>query len=235
MTEQITLFGESTPVLKMCSMCGFRKPVEEFSPQRGGELGCAHYCRKHANEKNKEWRQGVKARREAGELPQVSVPEKMCPKCGKTKPSSEFHKNSNTVSGIDCWCKSCFSEAQTTRRAGKDIDEVHERDRRNRYRAKFSIEIDDLWKRQMGLCDACHLPMIPGGRGRFTVEVDHDHACCGGYKSCGNCVRGLLHSSCNNALGRMDDSVVSLLRLAKYAIRKSGMSNEAIQEIVLLA
>lgn len=30
-----------------------------------------------------------------------------------------------------------------------------------------------------------------------ALEVDHDHACCDIEPTCGNCVRGLVHHSCN--------------------------------------
>jgi hypothetical protein len=232
MTEQTDLFGESTPVLKMCNMCGFRKPVEEFSPQRGGEFGRAHYCRKHASERTREWRQVVKAKRLAGELPGVTVKEKLCPKCGETKSSDDFGKNIGTASGLECWCKQCSSVAQTARRNDKERAAVLKKERSNRYRSRFGLDIDAMWKRQMGLCDACHLPMIAGGRGPMTVEVDHDHSCCDSKrKTCGNCVRGLLHSACNRAIGQVSDDAAALLRVAKYAIRKRGMTDEALREI----
>jgi hypothetical protein len=31
--------------------------------------------------------------------------------------------------------------------------------------------------------------------------IDHDHACCVGPRSCGKCIRGIIHSSVNWALG----------------------------------
>jgi hypothetical protein len=34
------------------------------------------------------------------------------------------------------------------------------------------------------------------------AEVDHDHGCCPGRKSCGKCTRGLLHPACNSWLGQ---------------------------------
>lgn len=37
------------------------------------------------------------------------------------------------------------------------------------------------------------------------LTIDHDHSCCPGAKSCGNCIRGSLCHSCNVAIGLMKD------------------------------
>ena len=36
------------------------------------------------------------------------------------------------------------------------------------------------------------------------LNVDHDHSCCSGSKSCGKCVRGLLCTNCNMFIGRIE-------------------------------
>jgi hypothetical protein len=36
------------------------------------------------------------------------------------------------------------------------------------------------------------------------VHVDHDHRCCSGQTSCGECVRGLAHDYCNRELGYVE-------------------------------
>lgn len=40
---------------------------------------------------------------------------------------------------------------------------------------------------------------------RKDLCVDHDHSCCPGPESCGNCIRGLICSQCNNMLGHAQD------------------------------
>jgi hypothetical protein len=51
---------------------------------------------------------------------------------------------------------------------------------------------DWMYESQDRACAGCHTPM-PDAK----LEVDHDHACCPGSRSCGRCVRGLLCRTCN--------------------------------------
>lgn len=47
-------------------------------------------------------------------------------------------------------------------------------------------------------------------------HVDHDHKCCPGKRSCGQCVRGLLCRYCNTALGKFNDDPALLMRAIEY-------------------
>jgi hypothetical protein len=46
--------------------------------------------------------------------------------------------------------------------------------------------------------------------------IDHDHNCCPGTKTCGQCIGGLLHSNCNSALGKLHDDPEICLMAAIY-------------------
>jgi hypothetical protein len=60
----------------------------------------------------------------------------------------------------------------------------------------------DILDQQNGVCAICKLPP-----NRNWLAVDHNHLCCPGIKTCGQCVRGLLCASCNSFLGRVNDSL----------------------------
>jgi hypothetical protein len=71
-----------------------------------------------------------------------------------------------------------------------------------RIRSVYHLQ-EDAWAAlliaQSGRCGACGRRFICTSQNN-KPEVDHDHACCAGSKSCGKCVRGLLCHPCNNAL-----------------------------------
>lgn len=46
--------------------------------------------------------------------------------------------------------------------------------------------------------------------------VDHDHACCPGSKTCGQCIGGLLHDKCNKGVGLLGDDPETCLMAAVY-------------------
>lgn len=61
-----------------------------------------------------------------------------------------------------------------------------------------------MLEEQGGGCAICGKTAKSNGR---SLAVDHDHACCRTeFRSCGQCVRGLLCSVCNIALGFIESS-----------------------------
>ena len=86
---------------------------------------------------------------------------------------------------------------------------------RTRYRVDFAA----LLKEQQGLCSCCGLPMKLTGKDPDSVCVDHDRSCCTGGKSCGKCVRGLIHRNCNLVLGYAKDNIEVLEKAVEYLRR----------------
>lgn len=117
---------------------------------------------------------------------------KLCPKCDTWKPESMYHKNAARADGLCDRCVECVKYDHVYRKYGLT-------------REAYDAILDE----QGGVCAIC---LEPGD----TWHVDHDHSCCPGQKSCGNCVRGLLHLQCNTALGLLKDDPERLRRAASY-------------------
>mgnify|MGYP001567325487 FL=1 len=105
-----------------------------------------------------------------------------------------------------------------------------------KYKLKYRFNItmqayESLLKKQSGRCAGCGgLPY-----GAIALSVDHDHRCCPGEKSCGKCIRGLLHSQCNFAISGAFDNPAVLRSLADYLERQTKEAEQATVEQEKLA
>lgn len=141
---------------------------------------------------------------------------KVCVDCGEYKPLSDF----NFVPAVGClypkgYCKSC----ETERRKANYQKNKEEPNYLAIIRArKYAVSIDqvaDQFDAQEGKCLVCNVDLDE------TFVIDHDHNCCPGAQSCGDCNRGLLHKRCNLLLGIVKDDPLTLRRAAEY-IEKKG-------------
>lgn len=71
---------------------------------------------------------------------------------------------------------------------------------------------------QGGVCAICRKACSTGRR----LAVDHDHSCCPGSRSCGQCIRGLLCMKCNAGLGHLDDNYDLVMTAAAYLLAARG-------------
>lgn len=62
----------------------------------------------------------------------------------------------------------------------------------------------ELWAEQLGLCawPPCRKSLgayedLARPNLQQLVHVDHNHRCCDNWRTCGKCIRGLVHASCN--------------------------------------
>lgn len=111
------------------------------------------------------------------------------------------------------WCKTHYNRVK----AGEDPSALgpinHQRktlkggrDNRDKTLWQYRLTVQEyeaILMNQNGLCAICKTNE-PGGRWNIW-NVDHDHKCCPGKKSCGKCVRGLLCQTCNVILGMLED------------------------------
>lgn len=127
--------------------------------------------------------------------------EKQCAVCGEVKSVEDFYRSRKAKSGRQSACKICSTARQKL---------PHNQEYRRDYAwrkclERFSItqgRYDEMLERQSGMCAICHKPETGGTR----LAVDHDHSCCDGDFSCGNCIRGLLCKRCNMAIGLLFDN-----------------------------
>jgi hypothetical protein len=153
---------------------------------------------------------------------------KECTKCKETKPLADFHLQKKRGNAPRPMCKLCTNSDNIARAAAeteknnlrskkwRDANPEKfsarrrawkianpDRARRNELWARYHIEFDQMWEQQGGLCASCHRPMENRGVSPESVCVDHNRKCCPGdkSKSCGKCVRGLIHRHCNLMLG----------------------------------
>ena len=90
---------------------------------------------------------------------------------------------------------------------------------------RFNITIEQfrgIIAKQGGKCGIPLCPKRPKEGEIAFWHVDHDHDCCPGKKSCGNCVRGILCRTCNAGMGQfyhnteLMDDVVAYLKRTKW-------------------
>ena len=71
-------------------------------------------------------------------------------------------------------------------------------------------------------CDICGSKIQASQAGKVLWRVDHNHSCCKGKKTRGDCIRGVLCHQCNVALGLFKDSPEVLEAALSYLIRGMG-------------
>ena len=151
---------------------------------------------------------------------------KQCYRCKVIKPRDSFYQRKNSKSLG--WCKECtLTERKIYYQQNRDKVKNNVKAYResnpdsvlNTHLIRtYNITLDDYQRMvsdQDGKCLLCLSEVSSSGRQK-RLHVDHDHACCSGKKSCGKCVRGVLCSSCNTALGLLKDSPELLRKSANY-------------------
>ena len=143
--------------------------------------------------------------------------EKTCTQCSETKNLSEYYKDSRSKKPWN-YCKACASDRRKQRY--RDNPE-REKSAMKSYHLRKNFGISEeqykyLLESQGGVCLICKSPDSKMRGARFAV--DHDHRCCPGQKTCGNCIRGLLCHPCNRLLGQAGDDPDTLIKAAGYLL-----------------
>lgn len=70
---------------------------------------------------------------------------------------------------------------------------------------------NEMVEEQGGRCAICGT--VPEKK---RLCVDHDHRCCPGKFSCGQCIRGLICQPCNSGIGFLKDDLAIVKSAARY-------------------
>jgi hypothetical protein len=170
---------------------------------RGVCVTCGARAYKHTNGSFGKWCSPCRRIAEARET---------CAKCGQDRGDSS-HPG---------YCRICYRASAKSARE-KNLAVYALKDRRQALKRKYGMtlaDFDRILASQGGGCAVCNAAssaITTGPRGAKTgLHVDHDHACCPGEYTCGECIRGILCQSCNNVLGRVKDNPATLRALAAY-------------------
>lgn len=127
-------------------------------------------------------------------------------------------------------CKRCARDRAKARRAA-DPEAWLDAKLWTYYRIRL-VDYRRMLEWQGGRCAACgRTPEYGNGFGGKEFVIDHDHRCCPGTRrvkrTCGKCVRGLLCTQCNVALGMVNDDLARLRKLVDYLERHQVISSPA--------
>lgn len=117
-----------------------------------------------------------------------------CTKCETEQPLESFYFSKSGKKN-STWCKLCHKFSQIRNLYGLD-------------RATYEA----MAEQGCGICGS-----------KSFLQVDHDHACCSGRKSCGRCVRALLCKRHNVLLGFLRDDPNEIYLVSEY-LEKSRVS-----------
>lgn len=132
----------------------------------------------------------------------MTINKPRCKDCGSDK------RKLNEVGARTLLCMTCMRARRKVVRAAQ----------RSRGRASMGITPEReaaVMAVQSGVCGICGPWTGRRGLSR-ALAADHDHTCCEGRYSCGECLRGFLCATCNQILGRWRDNPDIFLAAVRY-------------------
>ena len=132
-----------------------------------------------------------------------NVTTKVCARCGKEKPLSEFYVDSQSKDGRNSWCKDCHKKYGREYRVARK-EKLREID----YIRRYGVDLKTykaLLESQRGRCAICG--KLPKGNEK-RLGIDHDHET--------GKIRGLLCERCNMGLGFFNDDPQLLQKAIEY-------------------
>ena len=124
-----------------------------------------------------------------------------CARCDTDKPTTAFRARPDRATKWQSWCRECEAEY----RAGRIATSTAKR---------YNISLEQYLDMLEAGCVIC------GTKDRLMV--DHDHDCCDGPGSCGQCVRGILCGR-HNWIEGMRITVDEIMAIAAYKLQYEGV------------
>lgn len=183
-----------------------RFPDCRYNDAPGGDGLCHHHWRQQQNGQTLTplvW----KPNRGTSVLDRDAAGNKLCNTCREWKPTADFSNSSTARDGLNYLCRRCQAS--------------------NRMKAKYGLDLDHyeaLLAAQSGCCAICRRVLTTS---QSRLAIDHDHNCCPGPASCGNCIRGLLCPNCNRALGLFQDDGDIINRASRYVTLNAAVISTA--------
>ena len=177
--------------MKLCSMCNIKKPIDSFAVNSANLDGKDYWCKPCRSSYHK-----AKYPRSMKKMYKDKT-HKQCRKCEEIKLITAFPlRGGSRIT----YCKECsyfIGSAANLKKLGLTVDEYI-----------------SMFEDQKGLCYICNKEEPSHTKKRLSV--DHDHRCCGSGKACKKCIRRLLCSQCNMALGAVKDEISTLKNMISY-------------------
>jgi ribosomal protein S14 len=133
------------------------------------------------------------------------------------RPSSCADCGKKTGDHKSVLCRTCYLTARTLKKGNSKALKgtleyleyrkySNELQMKSRLKSKYNFPYEnymEMLDKQENRCAICgtHQDNL-----KKRLNLDHDHNCCPSESSCGNCIRGLLCSICNSAIGLLKDS-----------------------------
>lgn len=133
--------------------------------------------------------------------------ERHCPRCDTTKDIGEFAVTAP-------YCRLCMAAWMREKRQSLTAREKRDAERRWRY-DQTPEQFQAKLAAQGGRCAICKSD-DPGAAG---WQQDHDHACCNRPKrGCANCLRDILCTNCNKAIGMLKEDPAIIQAAHDYVV-----------------
>lgn len=199
--------------MKPCSSCGVSKELSEFRPDGRALYGVAKKC-----------------------IACTPAPtEQECNSCLIVKPIDQFALERRATNRRKT-CNACRNSTKKPKTAEqRENQRAYARDYYAKNKDKYAAivrenhliksyrmttaQYDQMLALQGGQCAICGSDdpdRLAKGKQRKSFAIDHDHSCCPGSRSCGQCVRGLLCHPCNQGIGSLNDDPERLRKAIDY-------------------